>query len=131
MLALFALASAIVDDLWLFVLLATWGSHQKGAFVGGVGLFMPMLRHTEVTLILGLLSLYFVFRKRYMAFWLVLSASVFIHSLVTLHLSLMIIPVLFLKRRASIGKWNALGVCLYVMSLIFWTFDKMRNCGIY
>jgi hypothetical protein len=115
--AAFAVAQALADDLWLPVLLLTWCAHPKRAPVGGASLFMPLLRHTEVTLILGLVAVYCLLRRRHLGFWAILSLSVFVHSIVAFHLFLAMVPP-WLLRSKRLDTRGIIGLALFAVSCL-------------
>lgn len=111
-LAIFALSRALSKDIWLFVLVGAWAVHKKGALLGGVSLFDPMLTHAEIAILLGLVALTLLFQGRLFWFWLPLCLSIFIHSLVTLHLVAMVAPPLLLLNRERRSLLAGLGLFL-------------------
>lgn len=98
-LVIFALSQSLSRDIWLFVLVGAWALHREGALIGGVALFDPMMTHAEIAILLGMLALTLLFRGRLFWFWVPLCFSIFIHSLVTLHLVAMVVPPLLLLHR--------------------------------
>jgi hypothetical protein len=118
-LALFGLAQTLSKDLGVFILFASWAAHQTGSPVGGETLFLPTLQHSNIVLILGLFALWMYFQKKYLVFWILISISILIHSLMAFHFILCVVPLLLYLNR---NRWksHAFGLLLVVISTLYY-----------
>ena len=104
------------------VLLLAWCTQPSEAALGGVSLISNWVTHTEIALVLGILAVGCAVQRRYWFFWPLISLSLFIHSLVTIHLLACLLPILlFVERRT----WPALllglaGFFLCFLGYIHW-----------
>lgn len=83
------------------VLVLAWCGQSASALLGGVPLFTGMATHNEAALVLGILAVVCAGRRLYWGFWLLVCLSLFVHSLVTVHLLACVVPVLLLRERAG------------------------------
>ena len=109
----------------LFMLLAVWAAHTKYVPIGNIHIFKPMITHEFIALILGLAVLILIFKERYIGSAFFLTVCIFVHSLMALHLFLIVAPVLVLKLRSErrlIKKYLFCGILLTVGALIYLNF---------
>lgn len=104
--AFYYVATILEQGKWLFVLLAGWACHQKVVPVGGMSIYMPILTHNDVAYVIILFALYHILTERFLLAWTLISLTVFIHSLVTLHFVACILPPLLLRHRKDLLKWR-------------------------
>lgn len=90
---LYKVATAIIPDIRYFLLIALWATFTVSVPVGGIGLFEPILRHSEVAFLLCLIALYCLsVKKFYVLFWFSLAVALLVHSIMTIQLLLVIAP---------------------------------------
>lgn len=119
--ALFFVVGKLTDDRWAFVLLAAWAVHVKQTPLGSTQIFAPILRHSEVVLLIELVGLYFLFGRRWLFFWLCASFALFVHSVLGLQFFWSVaLPLLWLERR----EWRALlpGLAIFVIAALVYQF---------
>src|SRR5690348_6526066 len=81
----------------VMALTAALCSLTKVVPLGGIAVFAPKLTHVEVAMVLLVPAIAALLAGRVRTFWVLMSASVFIHPLVTLHLAVLILPVLYVS----------------------------------
>ena len=115
------LVRTIRQEIGVFLLLGAWAVHQKAASVGGDSMFAPSLTHATLAVLLGIAALAFLLQQKPFWFWMILSFSLFIHSLITLHLVMMVVPVILLQERAKLSKPTMSGMILFGLAfLAYW-----------
>jgi len=116
---IFILAYQLMNDIWLFLLMAAWISHVKLVPVGNILLFKPLLTHETIAFLLGLAALIFLLRRNYILFWLAIGFSIFIHSIMAFHIFLCFVPAVFLIDKYR-SKKHIIGLILLVIfSLLY------------
>jgi hypothetical protein len=98
-LTLFIFVRRFSDNLWLFIFVAAWAVHQKGAPVGGNSFFAPQLTHASIAFLLGLLALWALLNHKHFGYWVFSGVAILVHSLIGLHLVLITAPVYWYMRR--------------------------------
>ena len=93
--SLFLLVRSLRGSAAALALTAALCSLAKVIPLGGIALFAPKLTHVEVSMVFCVSAVAALLTGRRMTFWSLMSASVFIHPLVTLHLAVVMLPVLY------------------------------------
>jgi len=119
--AILCVTRSLSHKVILFILLAAWVSYRQDGLLGGEALFENELNHSTFSEIFGLIALCFLFRQYYFYFWLLLSFSILIHPLVSAHLALCIIPVIFFINR-NFQKENIIGLILLLFTSFLYFF---------
>jgi hypothetical protein len=121
-LSLFWLIRTLTKEPLAAVLLLAWCSQTSSALLGDVPLFTNTATHTEVVLVLGILAIACAFRRQYWGFWLLICLSLFVHSLVTLHLLACVFPVILISERQGRAKFllGAAGFCICFLCYVHW-----------
>lgn len=115
---IYLLLKALKQDILGFVLLGMWVAHGKTAAVGGDSSFGPILIHGTIAMLLGIAALTFHVRGNRLAFWVTLSCAVFVHSLITLHLAMLALPVLFWQDRGRMSRGEVAGLVVFVAAFL-------------
>ncbi len=99
---LYFLARILGGGKWLFILFAGWSCHQKIVPVGGMSVYMPILTHNEAAFVILLFALYQLLARRLLFAWAIIGVTVFIHSLVTFHFVICVLPPLLVSHAAAL-----------------------------
>lgn len=83
---------------------------------------MPMMTHAEIALILGLVGLGMRLRGHRLVFWAHLGAASFVHSLIAIHLALIVVPCLPLLEPWSPRRELKGAVLFGALSLVYLRF---------
>lgn len=118
---LFVLVATLNHDLWTFILMAAWSVHFKSSSVSGESMFAPSFTHATIAYLLGIIVLLFFLHGRRAGTWLILGLSLFFHSIITVHLALMLFPVTVWQSRGKFS-WNEIiGLSLFAVAfIIYW-----------
>lgn len=119
--ALFVVVGRLTNDKWAFILLAAWAVHVKQTPLGSTQIFAPILRHSEVVLLIELVGLYFLLGRQWLFFWLCAALALFVHSILGLQFFLSLaLPLLWLGRR----EWRSMlaGLAIFVAAAVVYQF---------
>ena len=110
--SLFLLVRSLRGSAAALALTAALCSMTKVVPLGGIALFAPKLTHVEVAMVLCLSAVAALLTGRRIAFWCLMSAAVFVHPLVTLHLAVVMLPLLLYSYREMVFR-HFLGPVLF------------------
>jgi len=114
-------ARPLKHGIGFFILLGVWAVFQREASVGGSFLFEPSLTHATVAGMIEIAALGFLMREKQFWFWAILAATLFIHSLMTIHLALVFFFVLVVQERLRVSKSALAGMAIFGLSfLAYW-----------
>lgn len=120
---LYKVATTIVSDIWYFLLVALWATFTVSIPIGGIGIFEPAMRHSEVAFLLCLIALFCLFAKKfYGLFWLSIAGALLVHSIMTLHFVLVIAPAYFFWHwhNAQRRKPHVIGIGVFGLVLVLY-----------
>lgn len=100
---------ALKKDWIAFFILAAWTIHSKSAGVGYDSMFAPSFTHATIAALMGILALSFLLHNRPFAFAFILGCAAFIHSIISLHLAMLVFITLFITNKGRLDKseWGA------------------------
>lgn len=115
---LYFLVRSLKRNIGVFLILGIWAAHTKGASVGGSVMFSYILNHATLAILLGITALGFLLRQKPFWFWTILGCTLFIHSLIALHLALMVFPVIAFQDGFRFSKSALIGMTVFGMALL-------------
>ena len=118
-LLLIFLTRALNQSIVFFIIFAIFAMHSKSIINGSGGLFMPMARHSEIAILTGIASfISLLYNKNYL-FWILLSITVLTHSLIGIHLFLIMLAYITINYNNHIkDSWS---IIIFIITIFYYS----------